>query len=102
MPLAPCLEAAGETWRDDELRELGRTLWAQGVSEVPVISVGEHWFRGVAGLMAAGAQLRQAVSAQRRGRWHRARLTRGRGRRLAHGLGRAGRRGRLHPDRARR
>jgi 2-hydroxychromene-2-carboxylate isomerase len=65
VPLTPCLEAAAETWRDDELRELGRTLWAQGVSEVPVILVGEHWFRGVAGLMTAGAQLRQAVSAQR-------------------------------------
>jgi 2-hydroxychromene-2-carboxylate isomerase len=65
VPLAPCLDAAGETWRDDELRELGRTLWAQGVSEAPVISVGEHWFRGVAGLRAAGAQVRQAVSTQR-------------------------------------
>ncbi len=65
VPLAPCLDAAGEAWRDDELRELGRMLWAQGVSETPVISVGEHWFRGVAGLMTAGAQLRQAVSAQR-------------------------------------
>ena len=65
VPLTPCLEAAAETWRDDELRELGRTLWAERVSEVPVISVGEHWFRGVAGLMTAGALLRQAVSTQR-------------------------------------
>ena len=65
VPLTPCLEAAVETWRDDELRELGRALWAEGVSEVPVISVGKHWFRGVAGVMTAGAQLRQAVSTQR-------------------------------------
>jgi 2-hydroxychromene-2-carboxylate isomerase len=65
VPLTPCLEAAGETWRDDELRELGRTLWSEGVSEVPVTSVGEDWFCGVAGLIAAGAHLRQAVSAQR-------------------------------------
>jgi 2-hydroxychromene-2-carboxylate isomerase len=65
VPLTPCLEAAAETWRDDELRELGRALWAERVSEVPAISVGKHWFRGVAGLMTAGAQLRQAVSAQR-------------------------------------
>jgi 2-hydroxychromene-2-carboxylate isomerase len=65
VPLAPCLEAAAETWRDDELRELGRMLWAERVSEAPVISVGKHWFRGVAGLMTAGAQLRQAVSARR-------------------------------------
>jgi 2-hydroxychromene-2-carboxylate isomerase len=64
VPLTPCLEAAGEAWRDDELRELGRTLWSQGVSEVPVISIGERWFGGVTGLMAADAQLRQAVSAQ--------------------------------------
>src|ERR1700722_16871811 len=59
VPLTPCLEAAGEAWRDDELRELGRTLWSQGVTDAPVISVGEHWFSGVAGLMAAGAQLHQ-------------------------------------------
>jgi 2-hydroxychromene-2-carboxylate isomerase len=65
VPLTACLEAAAETWRDDELRELGRTLWAEGVSEVPVISVGKHWFRGVAGLMTAGAQLRHAVGARR-------------------------------------
>jgi 2-hydroxychromene-2-carboxylate isomerase len=65
VPLTACLNAAGETWRDDELRELGRTLWSEGVSDLPVISVGEHWFRGVAGLMAAGAQRRRAVSTQR-------------------------------------
>jgi 2-hydroxychromene-2-carboxylate isomerase len=65
IPLAPCLDAAGEAWRDDELRELGRTLWSQGISETPVISVGEHWFSGVAGLMTAGAQMRYAVSTQR-------------------------------------
>jgi 2-hydroxychromene-2-carboxylate isomerase len=64
VPLAPCLDAAGETWRDDELRELGRMLWSLGVSDLPVISVGQHWFRGVAGLMTAGAQLRQAFSTQ--------------------------------------
>jgi 2-hydroxychromene-2-carboxylate isomerase len=65
VPLTPCLEAAGETWRDDELRELGRTLWSRGVAETPAISVGEHWFSGVAGLMSAGARLRQEVGAQR-------------------------------------
>ena len=48
----------------DPAVELGRALWSKGVSETPVISVGEHWFRGVAGLMTAGAQLRQAVGAQ--------------------------------------
>jgi 2-hydroxychromene-2-carboxylate isomerase len=65
VPLTPCLEAAGEAWRDDELRELGRMLWSQGVSETPVISVGDRWFWGVAGLMAAGTDLLEAVSAQR-------------------------------------
>jgi 2-hydroxychromene-2-carboxylate isomerase len=65
VPLTSCLEAAGETWRDDELRELSRALWAQGVTEPPTISVGEHWFGGVTGLMAAGAQLRQSATAQR-------------------------------------
>jgi 2-hydroxychromene-2-carboxylate isomerase len=65
VPLTPCLEAAGEDWRDDELCELGRTLWSQGVSDVPAISVGEHWYSGVDGLMGADAQLRQTVNAQR-------------------------------------
>ena len=65
VPLAPCLEAAGESWRDEELRELGRTLCAQGLTEPPVISVGEHWFGGITDLMAAGAQLSDAVSAKR-------------------------------------
>jgi 2-hydroxychromene-2-carboxylate isomerase len=65
VPLTSCLEAASEDWRDDEQRELGRTLSAEGVCEAPVISVGEHWFGGVTGLMAASAQLREAVSAQR-------------------------------------
>jgi 2-hydroxychromene-2-carboxylate isomerase len=64
VPLTPCLEAAGETWRDDELCELGRTLWSKGVSDVPVVSVGAHWF-GVAALIAAGAQLCEAVGALR-------------------------------------
>jgi 2-hydroxychromene-2-carboxylate isomerase len=58
VPLTPCLEAAGETWRDDELRECTRALWAQGVRELPAISVGDHWFGAVTGLMAAGARLR--------------------------------------------
>ena len=65
VPLTACLEAAGESWRDDELRELGRTLWSEGVCETPVISVGEQWFGGVTGLMAASAHLREAVSTRR-------------------------------------
>jgi 2-hydroxychromene-2-carboxylate isomerase len=64
VPLAPCLEAAGETWRDDELRECSRALWAQGVHELPAISIGEHWFGGITGLMAAGARLRQVGATQ--------------------------------------
>ena len=58
VPLTACLEAAGESWRDDELREIARALWAQGVRELPAIGLGEHWFGGVTGLMAAGARLR--------------------------------------------
>ena len=58
VPLTACLEAAGESWRDDELREVGRALWAQGVRELPAVALGEHWFGGVTGLMAAGARLR--------------------------------------------
>ena len=65
MPLTPCLEAAAETSRDDELRELGRTLWAQAC-EVPVISIGERWFARRHGPDRRGAQLGHAVSAQHR------------------------------------
>ena len=65
VPLAACLEAAGESWRVDEQRELGRGLWAQGLTEPPAISVGDYWFGGITDLMAAGAQLREAVSAKR-------------------------------------
>src|ERR1700761_864907 len=64
VPLTPCLEAAGEVWRDDELRECTRALWAQGVQELPAIAIGDHWFGGVTGLMAAGARMRQ-VEAER-------------------------------------
>jgi 2-hydroxychromene-2-carboxylate isomerase len=64
VPLTPCLEAAGETWRDDELRECSRALWAQGVRELPAISIGDNWFGGITGLMAAGARLRDVAATQ--------------------------------------
>jgi 2-hydroxychromene-2-carboxylate isomerase len=64
VPLTACLEAAGESWRDDELREIGRSLWAQGVHELPAIALGEHWFGGVTGLVAAGARLRDFCAAR--------------------------------------
>ncbi|HEX5193611.1 MAG TPA: DsbA family protein [Solirubrobacteraceae bacterium] len=64
VPLTPCLEAAAEHWRDDELREIGRSLWAQGVRELPAVALGEHWFGGVTGLMAAGARLRDVCAAR--------------------------------------
>jgi 2-hydroxychromene-2-carboxylate isomerase len=63
VPLAACLEAAAESWRDDELRESGRALWARGVHELPAIAVGDHWFGGVTGLMAAGSRLRDVCVA---------------------------------------
>jgi 2-hydroxychromene-2-carboxylate isomerase len=65
VPLTPCLEAASESWRDEELREIGQALWVQGVRELPAIALGRHWFGGVTGLMAAGARLRDFCVAQR-------------------------------------
>jgi hypothetical protein len=64
VALTACLEAASESWRDDELREIGRALWAQGVRELPAVSLGEHWFGGVTGLIAAGARLRDFYAAR--------------------------------------
>jgi 2-hydroxychromene-2-carboxylate isomerase len=65
VPLTACLEAAGESWRDDGLRETGRALWAQGVRELPAVALGEHWFGGIAGLIAAGARLRDVGAGRR-------------------------------------
>jgi hypothetical protein len=55
VPLDGCLEAAGESSRDDDLVELAHALRAQQVSELPAVTVGGRWFIGDAALLGAGA-----------------------------------------------
>ena len=55
VPLEECLSAAGETWRDEELEANADLLRSRGISELPAIRIGDQWFEGEAGLLAAGA-----------------------------------------------
>jgi 2-hydroxychromene-2-carboxylate isomerase len=55
VPLEECLSAAGETWRDEELEANADLLRSRGISELPAICIGDQWFEGEAGLLAAGA-----------------------------------------------
>jgi 2-hydroxychromene-2-carboxylate isomerase len=55
VPLEECLSAAGETWRDEELEANAAVLHAHGITQLPAIRIGDRWFEGEAGLLAAGA-----------------------------------------------
>jgi 2-hydroxychromene-2-carboxylate isomerase len=66
VPLEECLTAAGETWRDEELEANADLLRARGISEIPAIRIGDQWFEGEAGLLAAGALIAAPTAAQRR------------------------------------
>ncbi|MGZ4175961.1 MAG: DsbA family protein [Solirubrobacteraceae bacterium] len=55
VPLEECLSAAGETWRDEELEANADLLRSRGISELPAVRIGDQWFEGEAGLLAAGA-----------------------------------------------
>jgi 2-hydroxychromene-2-carboxylate isomerase len=65
VPLEECLSAAGETWRDEELEANADLLRARGISELPAIRIGEQWFEGEAGLLAAGALIARPTTVQR-------------------------------------
>jgi 2-hydroxychromene-2-carboxylate isomerase len=65
VPLEECLSAAGETWRDEELEANADLLRARGISELPAIRIGERWFEGEAGLLAAGALIAGPTTVQR-------------------------------------
>jgi 2-hydroxychromene-2-carboxylate isomerase len=64
VPLEECLAAAGEAWRDEELVRAARELTGHGIHDLPAIRVGDRWFHGEAGLLAAEATL-TAAEAQR-------------------------------------
>jgi DSBA-like thioredoxin domain len=55
VPLDGCMEAAGESSRDEDLAELAQALRAHQVSELPAVTVGGRWFTGDAALLGAGA-----------------------------------------------
>jgi 2-hydroxychromene-2-carboxylate isomerase len=65
VPLEECLSAAGEAWRDEELEANAELLRAHGISELPAIRIGDQWFEGEAGLLAAGALVTGPSPAQR-------------------------------------
>ena len=66
VPLDECLKAAGEAWRDEELEYAAGVLRAQGVTELPAIRIGDRWFQGEAGLMAASSLLSESAAPGRR------------------------------------
>jgi 2-hydroxychromene-2-carboxylate isomerase len=66
VPLEECLSAAGETWRDEELEANADLLRARGISELPAIRIGDQWFEGEAGLLAAGALIAEPPHTVRR------------------------------------
>jgi 2-hydroxychromene-2-carboxylate isomerase len=65
IPLAACLEAARDAWRDEELRETARSLATRGIDELPAFSVGDQLLQGETGLLAAGVLLQDGLISQR-------------------------------------
>ena len=55
VPLGACLEAAGEIWRDEDLRDGAAAAHAAGMRALPAFMVAGRWMEGEAGLAAAAA-----------------------------------------------
>jgi 2-hydroxychromene-2-carboxylate isomerase len=55
VPLGACLEAAGESWRDEELRAGVATARAAGMRALPAFLVAGRWLEGELGLASAAA-----------------------------------------------
>jgi 2-hydroxychromene-2-carboxylate isomerase len=64
MPLGACLEAAGESWRDEEIGELSATLRNNGITQLPAFQVGSHWLQGEDALSVASAMMVRGQLAQ--------------------------------------
>jgi 2-hydroxychromene-2-carboxylate isomerase len=62
VPLEECMAAAGETWRDEELEATARDLYANGITELPAIRVGQHWIQGESSLLSAAALLSRGAT----------------------------------------
>ncbi|MGH2859065.1 MAG: DsbA family protein [Solirubrobacteraceae bacterium] len=48
VPLEACLEAAGETWRDEQLDDAAELLREHGVGDLPAVQVDGRWLEGAA------------------------------------------------------
>jgi len=55
VPLQECLAAAGQGLRDAELAVTASALRAVGIRQLPAIRLGQRWYCGEAGLLAACA-----------------------------------------------
>ncbi len=62
LPLQECMAAAGESDRDEVLLRTARGLRGRGLNELPVVRVGQRWFEGEHGLVAASALLREPIA----------------------------------------
>jgi 2-hydroxychromene-2-carboxylate isomerase len=59
VPLAECLEAAGDAGRDRGLQATAEGLRGRGVRELPAIRTGRRWFEGERAVAAAQAAVRE-------------------------------------------
>jgi 2-hydroxychromene-2-carboxylate isomerase len=57
VPLDDCLRSAGDEALDDQLAGTARMLRNRGVRELPAFRVGDRWFDGESGLLAAAYAL---------------------------------------------
>lgn len=62
VPLEECLEAAGESWRDEEMEAVAGELRRQGVTELPAFWIGGRWLEGSSCLLAPGAALQASAA----------------------------------------
>lgn len=60
LPVDEILAAAGEEWRDAELRGTASLLQSEGMTQLPVVSIGGRWFQGVDALSHAVSWRRSA------------------------------------------
>jgi 2-hydroxychromene-2-carboxylate isomerase len=64
VPLGACLEAAGESWRDEEIGEVSAALRSAGIDRLPAFQIGSHWLQGEDALGAASAMMVRGQLAQ--------------------------------------
>lgn len=66
VPLARCLQAAGDASWDAALRGTAHGLRMRGIRELPAFRVGNRWFQGSSGLAAAACGLDRPAQLTRR------------------------------------